>query len=95
MSTFRVGQKVVCVNRPAWVAYGPQVGDHIKVVEAYPCPCCTMTMLRLDGYGHYGFGDIYFRPIEEADLTASLASSWKESVPVEQEIVNVPQPQHA
>lgn len=34
-----------------------------------------------------------FRPLEEADLTAQIALSWKETVPVEQEVVNpVPEP---
>lgn len=33
-----------------------------------------------------------FRPIEEADLTAQIARDWKESVPVEQEHVNLPEP---
>lgn len=118
MSTFRVGQKIVCVDDSLVSGVGgvrpPLVRGATYIVHGGIAErCCGVwvidvglpepNMARVCGKCGVGNGSDgrwwvradRFRPIEEADLTAELASSWKESVPVEQEIVNVPQPQVA
>lgn len=113
MSTFRVGQRVVCVDDDAYTnpndvplikgrtytiratmffcgCRGPAVDVGLSThTGTSECPKCNVHRI---GRWHAA---IRFRHVQEADLTASLASSWKESVPSEQEVRNVPEPQHA
>lgn len=106
MSRFYVGGKAICVNpyHPLlkmngvypvlsiyhccmdWLGIMPDDGS-----EDQPC-------LKCGAYGEGGDSFLFFeasafRPLEEADLTAQIARDWKETVPVEQEVVNpVPEP---
>ena len=105
MSNFRVGQKLVCVDDKSYTGRVVSVVRNREYTIDAVWECRGFQKLVLSGLAPYpklcrtcgnihqtGHDAFRFRPVVE-DLTAELASSWKESVPTEQEQVN--QPQHA
>lgn len=91
------GQKLVCVNPYPWFSWeqGKTFGPKLNDVVTSDGPCsCGCGYIHLKEYPRTdAFDPKFLRPVQEADLTASIASEWKESVPTEQEHVN--EPQHA
>lgn len=101
---FYIGQKVVCIDPGPF----PKLSKGATYTVVATCKCCDTIPEAVCFELRPGFVCNYcetphpgamwsawrFRPLEEekADLTASLASAWKESVPSEQEHVNAPDP---
>lgn len=67
MGTFRVGQKVVCVDTEIFDADGDFVTDHPKKNEIVEIDAIDLDgYLSLVGYSEYRYDQINFRPIDES-----------------------------
>lgn len=72
-NNFRVGQKVVCIKKGAWVytyrenkikGDGPAYGDIVKIILVMPDG-----YIQLEGFIDY-YNPVQFRPIDESEKFA-------------------------